>query len=97
MHNVLYKPVRAKPPEGFRPSDRVRNKGDQEKMAKMVKKILTLNAPVEATGHYKWHVNVEKIGRIVCRGISIHTVYPFHYNYPGGAEYKVMGNKLVRA
>lgn len=70
---------------------------DQEKMVKMVKKLLTLMAPREAIGHYQWHVNVERIGRIVCRGNSIRTVYPFHYNYPGGTQFKVVGNQVVKA
>ena len=70
---------------------------DQKIMVDMVKKLLTLQAPPEALGQYQWHVNIGEVGRIVMRGHSVRTVYPYSYNFPGGIEYKVADGRLVRA
>jgi hypothetical protein len=62
----------------------------------MIKKLLTVDAPVEAVGEYQWHINVERVGRIVLRGHSVRTVYSFNENFPNSPEYKMLANMLVR-
>jgi hypothetical protein len=73
------------------------NPAHQKIMVAKVKKLLTLWAPAEAVGEYIWHINVERIGRIILRGHSIRTVYPLTHNFPGGTEYKIVADSLVRA
>jgi hypothetical protein len=77
--------------------ERIHNTGDQEKIMNVVKKLLSLNAPIEAVGHFQWHINVETIGRIVLQGHSIRTILSFNENFPGGTQYKIVGNNLIKA
>jgi hypothetical protein len=69
---------------------------DQAKMIAVVNRLRALDAPREAVGEYQWHVNVERIGRVVLRGHMIRTVYSFDERYPNSPEYKIAGNQLVR-
>ncbi len=77
--------------------ERISKPSAQARMVDTIKKLLTINAPSEAVGHHEWHINVERIGRIVLRGHSTRTVYSFNENFPGGTAHKIVGNRLVRA
>jgi hypothetical protein len=69
----------------------------QKIMSDTIRKLLTMEAPRDAVGHYQWHINVNGIGRIVLRGHSIRTVYSFNERYPSSTRYKIIGNQLIRA
>lgn len=68
-----------------------------------IDKVLGLNAPAEAVGHYQWHIDVsddknQVIGRLICRGITLRTVYSPTMNPPAGSRrYKIKDNQLVPA
>ena len=76
--------------------ERIKDPMDQERMVSAVRKLLTMEAPPEAVGHYDWYINVGHIGRIIFRGISIRTVYSFDERYPDGTEYRIIGDRVVR-
>ena len=77
--------------------ERIVNPADQVTMVNVIKKLLVLEAPLEAVGEYQWHINVNGIGRIVLRGHSVRTVYSFNENFPNSPEYRMVGNRLVRS
>jgi ubiquitin-protein ligase len=76
---------------------RISSEQDRVKIVQTVKKLLKMEAPAEALGHYQWHINVQRIARIVFRGHTIRTVYSFHENYPNSTEYEIRGQGIVRA
>ena len=76
---------------------RAGNRENQERVVNVIKRMTAMDAPREASGHYHWHVKVPDIGKIIVDGILIKTFYGLNENYPGGTEYKIAGNRFVRA
>ena len=76
---------------------RISSEQGRVKMVQTIKRLLTMDAPAEVLGHYQWHMNVERIGRIVFRGHSVRTVYSFQENFPNSTEYRIHGQQIVRA
>jgi hypothetical protein len=77
--------------------ERVSSPIEQEKMVRVIKQMLEMEAPADALGHYRWYVNVGRIGRVVCRGNMVRTVLSFNEDFPGGTGYVLSGDKFVRA
>lgn len=76
---------------------RISSGQDREKIVQTIKRLLKMEAPAETLGHYQWHINVERIGRIISRGHMIRTVYSLHEDLPNSTEYKIRGQLIVRA
>jgi len=76
---------------------RIKLDSDQKIIAETIRRLLSMDAPNDALGHYEWHIKVERIGLIILRGNMIRTVYSLNENYPNSTEYRILGGKVVRA
>lgn len=70
---------------------------EQGAVVAMVKRLLAMEAPPEAVGHYSWFVGVGRIGRVVLHGNMIRTVLSSNENHPGSTEYRIFDGRLIRA
>jgi hypothetical protein len=81
-------------------SDRIRKRFqsnlDRSRLVEVIKQMLTLDAPNDAVGEYRWYVNVGMTGRVICRGHMVRTVLSYNENFPGGTEYKISAGELIK-
>jgi len=76
--------------------ERIREAADQATVVALVKRLLTMEAPPEAVGHYSWFVNAGRIGRVVLHGHMVRTFLSFNENSPGSTEYRIFDDRLIR-
>src|SRR5450432_2963055 len=68
---------------------------DRQRVKDMVERMIKMQAPPEAIGHFYWHVIVysgtqKVIAKIIVRGFAIRTIYDSTMNPPqGSVRYRI--------